>query len=55
LLGRRYFDRVGEVLDCYKGKRDLEPWTYTEKEFKKMLDEERAFLLAALEEGIEIT
>ena len=51
----RIFDRVGIVLNLYKGKRDLEPLVYQQEEFEKMVREERPFIISALKEGIDLT
>lgn len=50
----RFFDRIGLVLNEYKGKYDLEPLVYTNEEFKRMIKEKRPFIHSILKSGIVV-
>lgn len=49
-----FFARTGKVLALYKGKKDIEPFVYTDKEFDNMKKEKRSFLEEILKTGIKL-
>ena len=44
-----FFERIGKILDLTD--LPVEPLVYTEKEFKKLLEEENPFILEVLKTG----
>lgn len=50
---RRFLDRIGDVLELWKGNQALEPIVYTPGEFHKMTLFSD-FVKTALQEGVEI-
>lgn len=50
---RRFLDRIGDVLELWKGRQPLEPIIYTPGEFQKMT-EFSDFVKTAVKEGVDI-
>ena len=48
---KRFLDRLGEVMEAIDANFALDVLVYTPEEFDRMRDEERPFLMHALEEG----
>jgi len=50
----RFIDRIGKILELNDSDLEIDVMVYTEKEFKKMIQERRPFIQQALEEGIVV-
>ena len=46
-----FFDRIGQALDLYQGRREVQALVYTPAEWGKMLAEGRSFALTVSREG----
>ncbi len=47
-----FFDRIGQAMRLYGGKREINVLVYTPAEWQRMLDEQRRFILRVVSEGI---
>ncbi|MEK6961447.1 MAG: nucleotidyltransferase domain-containing protein [Nanoarchaeota archaeon] len=50
---KRFTDRIGEVMEMWKGEQPIEPLVYTQEEFKEK-EKTSDFIRTAIKEGIEI-
>jgi len=50
---KRFTDRIGEVMEMWKGEQPIEPLVYTREEFKEK-EKNSDFIRTAIKEGIEI-
>ena len=46
-----FFDRIGQALDLYEGKREVQALVYTPAEWGQMLAENRDFALTVVADG----
>jgi predicted nucleotidyltransferase len=46
-----FFDRIGQVMNLYRGHREINVLAYTPAEWQQMVAEERSFILTVIAEG----
>jgi len=47
-----FFDRIGQVMDLYRGEREINVLVYTPEEWQRMRAEGRRFLERMVAEGV---
>ena len=51
-FSRRFFDRIGKMLDLVPSDLYIEPLVYTKEEFNKMRENGNSFILTAISDGL---
>jgi predicted nucleotidyltransferase len=46
-----FFERVGQTISLYRGRRDVHALVYTPREWRGVLDERRDFAQTVVDEG----
>ena len=53
-FSRRFFDRIGIILDLVPSDLYIEPLVYTKEEFNKMRENGNPFILAWISDGLNL-
>lgn len=46
-----FFDRIGQAMDLYRGKREINALVYTPAEWERLVAEKRDLIMTVLAEG----
>jgi predicted nucleotidyltransferase len=53
-FSRRFFDRIGIILDLVPSDLYIEPLVYTKEEFNKMSENGNPFILTEISDGLNL-